>query len=376
MATSNPNTDTGTMTAVKASAEEVQPLIANLQGVKIANINSNNQVVLGGSTAAIQQATEQLKAQGLRVVPLPVSAAFHTEFVGHAQQPFASFVHTQKFNKPQVPVYANSTGTPYPDNLNELKAILKGQILNPVYFKNQIENIHNAGGRVFVEFGPKGVLTNLVKNILKGKEHTAIAINANAKKNSDLQFRQAVAQLQVLGVSLQNIDPYKKDLPTPAAKTKLNVEISGNNYVSPKTQQAYQEVLNNDFKISGGGTVEKIVEVEKVVEKIVEVEKLVEVPASNSFINQSESEEEIMNKQALEIIKSALETFNANQAKSLAIFEKFMADQNNQSQQLLNLLNQQLANTNQSAPVAKAVAQPAAVSNVAPVVTATPVYSN
>ena len=169
--------------------------------------------------------------------------------------------------------------------------------------------------------------------------------NANAKKNSDLQFRQAVAQLQVLGVSLNNVDPYKKDTPALPAKTKLNVDLGGNNYVSPKTQKAYTDVMNNGFQVSGGQT--KIIE--KVVEKIVEVEKVVEVPAANlshqqagSFINQTESEEEIMNKQALEILKSALESLNTNQAKSLAIFEKFMSEQNKQSQQLLNLIAQQV----------------------------------
>ena len=364
MATENPKADAGSMLAVKASAEEVQPAIARLKGVKIANINSNNQVVLGGSTPAIQITMEHLKSQGFKVVQLPVSAAFHTEFVEHAQQPFASFVHSQKFNKPQIPVYANSTGTVYPDNLNELKTILKGQILNPVYFKNQIENIHGAGGRIFIEFGPKGVLTNLVKNILKEKDHTAIAMNANGKKDSDLQFRQAVAQLQVLGVQLNNVDPYKKDLITLPAKSKMNVEISGNNYVSPPTKKAYVDAMDNGFQVSGGQT--------KIIEKV--IEKIVEVPAAQNFINQIESEEEIMNKQALEIIKSALESFNTNQTKSLAIFEKFMSDQNQQSQQLLNLLNQQMGATTH-APVATAVTQSASV-QVSPIVNETSGYSN
>jgi malonyl CoA-acyl carrier protein transacylase len=293
MAMDNPNEDAGGMLAVKASHEQVQQAIANLQGVKIANINSNEQVVLGGGTAAIQNAEIELKAKGFKAVTLPVSTAFHTEFVQHSQVPFASFVHHQKFHKPQIPVYANSTGTIYPDNLNELKTILKGQILNPVYFKNQIENIHAAGGRVFIEFGPKGVLTNLVKNILKGKEYTAVAMNANGKKDSDLQFRQAVAQLQVLGVQLNNVDPYKKDLVAIPAKSKMNVEISGNNYVSPPTKKAYVDVMDNGFQVSGGQT--KIVE--KVIEKIVEVEKVVEVPAAtNQFINQIESNT-IMNKE-------------------------------------------------------------------------------
>ena len=181
------------------------------------------------------------------------------------------------------------------------------------------------------------MLTNLVKNILKGKEHTAIAVNANAKKNSDLQFRQAVVQLQVLGLFLTNIDPYKRDLTPLPAKSKLTTKLSGNNYVSASTQKAYQEVMNDGFKISGGSdkVVEKIVTVEKIVEKIVEV------PATNGH-SPIENEEEMINKEVLQLLQNTLESFKANQTKSLEIFERFMKEQNAQSQQLLQLMSQTL----------------------------------
>ncbi|MFT5914691.1 MAG: polyketide-type polyunsaturated fatty acid synthase PfaA, partial [Bacteroidia bacterium] len=242
MAIDNPNADTGAMLAVKAPEKQVADAIKNIQGVLIANVNSNNQVVLGGSTPAIKSAEEQLKAKGFSVIPLPVSAAFHTEFVKHAQAPFSKFVHQQHFSTPQIPVYSNTTGTEYPSNLNSLKSILKNQILNPVLFKNQIENIYKAGGRVFVEFGPKGILTNLVSNILEGKEHHAIAVNTSAKKDSDLLFRQATVQMQVLGLPLSNVDPYKKEIVPLPPKSKLTVALSGNNYVSAPTQKAHQDL--------------------------------------------------------------------------------------------------------------------------------------
>jgi len=88
MAIDNPTEDPGTMLAVKAPQEQVTEAIKNLSGVLIANVNSNKQVVLGGSTSAIKIAEEQLRANGFSVVPLPVAAAFHTEFVKHAQVPF------------------------------------------------------------------------------------------------------------------------------------------------------------------------------------------------------------------------------------------------------------------------------------------------
>jgi len=341
MAIDNPSADAGTMLAVKAPQDQVADAIKNIPGVLIANVNSNKQVVLGGSTAAIKSAEQQLSANGFSVVPLPVAAAFHTEFVKHAQEPFSKFAEQQNFNAPKIPVYSNSTGKEYPSDTNSLKSILKNQILNPVLFKDQIENIYNAGGRVFIEFGPKGILTNLVSNILEGKEHHAVAINARAKKDSDLLLRQAAIQLQVLGLPLSNIDPYKREIAALPPKSKLTVALSGNNYVSAPTQKKHHDLMNDGFKISGGDS--------KVIEKIVTVEKIVEVPTSNGFYSQSENEEEIMNKELYKLLQTTLESFKTNQTKSLEIFERFMNEQNQQSQQLLNIMSQQMSGGNGAA---------------------------
>ena len=342
MAIDNPTADAGTMLAVKAPQEQVADAIKNIPGVLIANVNSNKQVVLGGGTAAIKSAEDTLKANGFSVVPLPVAAAFHTEFVKHAQVPFSKFVDQQAFRTPHTPVYSNTTGKEYPTSLDQLKDILKNQILNPVLFKNQIDNIYAAGGRVFIEFGPKGILTNLVSNILEGKEHYAIAINARAKKDSDLLLRQATVQMQVLGLPLSNIDPFKREIAALPPKSKLTTALSGNNFVSAGTQKAHHDLMNDGFKISGGG--------ETIVEKIVTVEKIVEVAArgvngQNGFHSQTE-EEEIMNKEIVQLLQATLESFKNNQTKSLAIFERYMNDQNAQSQQLLTILSQQIGSGN------------------------------
>ena len=336
MAIQNPNADSGSMLAVKESEAKVAAGIQNIPGVQIANINAKNQVILGGSTDAILSAEKTLSAQGFSCVKLPVSAAFHTPFVKHAQAPFSSFVDSQSFQMPKIPVYANTTGAAYPNNQNEIKDILKNQILNPVQFKKQIENLYAAGGRIFVEFGPKGVLTNLVKNILSDKGHRAIAINPNSKKDSDLQLRQAAVQLRVTGLSLSNVDPYKRNFGATPALSKMNVKLSGNNYVSAATQKAYTDVLNNDFKISNisskqqsniasNGTTHTVAPVTQ---------------------NTAQNEEEMLNREALNLLKEAIESFKGNQNKSLEIFERFMNEQNQHSNQLLQILSQAIEGSN------------------------------
>jgi acyl transferase domain-containing protein len=205
----DPDFDAGGMLAVKGDLQMVEQEVENLPGVSIANLNSNEQVVLAGPTEDIEHAYETLKGKGYVSTVLPVSAAFHTSLVEHASAPFADAVASTPFHAPQIPVYANTTGEPYPPDTEAAKAMLANHMLNPVLFKRQIENIYAAGGRVFVEIGPRSILTHLVENILADKPHIAIALNASRRRDSDRQFRDAVVQLRVVGLPLEDIDPYQ-----------------------------------------------------------------------------------------------------------------------------------------------------------------------
>lgn len=351
MAATNPNADPGSMLAVKGSKEEISKEIEKIKDVQIANVNSLDQVVLGGSTQAIKAAEDHLSGKGYSVVPLPVSAAFHTRFVKHAEVPFAKFVSDQKFNKPRIPVYSNSSGKAYPADPEAVKTILNKQILNPVLFKDQVENIYNDGGRVFIEFGPKDILSKLVRNILEGKEFFSIAVNPNTKLDSDLQFRQATVKMRVLGIPLDEEDPYKREIPLPPEKTKMNVKVSGNNYVSEATQKSYQQSLNDGFKIDLG--------------KETVVEKIIEVPVSNGD-NQNENQDMMVNKDVIQLLQTTLESFKTNQTRSLDIFERLMSEQNQQSQQLINLLSNQINGNTIGNPDAGRIVQTEQHSNPIP----------
>ncbi len=272
--------DTGTMIAVVGSPAKVAMDIKDINDISIANYNSNNQVVVAGVTSQIAIAIDELKAKGYKVVPLPVSAAFHTPLVGHAQKPFAAAIDNAKFNKPSVPVYSNGTAKAHPNNANEIKKSLKNHILESVHFNEEIDNIYADGGRVFVEFGPKNVLTKLVENILKEKDDVvAIAVNANPKKSADMQMRQAAVQMAVLGLALNDVDPYCA-VKRPLVATKMSplaMKLTGASYVSAKTSKAFDDALNDGWKLKQATSVPVAVPTPQIVEKIVEVERIVEV---------------------------------------------------------------------------------------------------
>jgi acyl transferase domain-containing protein len=272
--------DTGTMIAVVGSPEKVAEDIKDIKDISIANYNSNNQVVVAGVTSQIAIAIDELKAKGYKVVPLPVSAAFHTPLVGHAQKPFAAAIDNAKFNKPSVPVYSNGTAKAHSNKPSDIKKSLKNHILESVHFNEEIDNIYADGGRVFIEFGPKNVLTKLVENILKDKDDVvAIAVNANPKKSADMQMRQAAVQMAVLGLAINEVDPYSA-VKRPLAATKmspLGMKLTGASYVSAKTSKAFDDALNDGWTVKQATSVPVVVPEQKIVEKIVEVERIVEV---------------------------------------------------------------------------------------------------
>ena len=202
--------DAGTMAAVKGPLDVVQEAISSIEDVLIANENSPSQVVLAGPKEAINQADDHLTKMGFKVTQLPVSAAFHTPLVEHASKPFSEAVKKEVFNESSIPVFSNTTGKVYPAKQDKGKEILSNHILHPVLFKTQIEEIYTAGGRVFVEIGPRKIMSSLVDSILENKPHVTVAVNPSKDKSTDRQLREAAVKLQVLGLPLMEIDPYKR----------------------------------------------------------------------------------------------------------------------------------------------------------------------
>ncbi len=244
--------DAGAMLAVTADSAAVHAALSALPGITIANVNARDQVVLAGPKTVMQQARSILQQQGFAVVALPVAAAFHTSLVEHAQRPFKQAVDSCAIRPARVPVYANSTGRPYPAEAEAMRTLLQEQILKPVLFMQQVENLYAAGGSIFVEFGPRNVLTTLVKRILGDRPHIAVALNASRQHDSDRQLRDAVVQLRVAGVELNTLDTYERPARQTSAPGRkgLTVALNGSNYVSDKTRAAFEAALANGYQVA------------------------------------------------------------------------------------------------------------------------------
>ena len=117
--------DLGTMMAVKGSVEEVEKVLAE-SGTKavLANKNSREQSVLSGSEQELKALAPVLKKAKLRGIPLKVGAAFHSSFVAGARDPFLKVAGDVKFQKSDIPVYANKTAALYPKSAKAARTML------------------------------------------------------------------------------------------------------------------------------------------------------------------------------------------------------------------------------------------------------------
>ncbi|MFB2660355.1 SDR family NAD(P)-dependent oxidoreductase [Shewanella mangrovisoli] len=332
--------DTGVMYAVilkqKQDIEAIKECLAHFDDVKIANYNSPTQLVIAGATTATQQAAKAIGELGFKAIALPVSGAFHTPLVAHAQKPFSEAIDKAQFNTPKIALYANGTGELHPTDANAIKAAFKDHMLQSVHFSEQLEAMYAAGARVFVEFGPKNILQKLTENTLAEQlnELCLISINPNPKADSDSQLRSAAVQLAVAGVKLGEIDPYQAELIAPATPSAMNIKLNATNYISPATRNKMVDSLQSGKITSQVQYVDRIVEkvvekvvekpviVEKILEKVVEVEKPV-AQISNTIQQQTPAQPTSFT--AGQPNQDALSAFFAAQTQAAQLHQQFLA---------------------------------------------------
>jgi acyl transferase domain-containing protein/NAD(P)-dependent dehydrogenase (short-subunit alcohol dehydrogenase family)/NAD(P)H-dependent flavin oxidoreductase YrpB (nitropropane dioxygenase family) len=190
----------GAMAAVELGRDALAPLLAGEPGVVVANANAHDQTVVAGERPAIEGLIARLRDAGVRAVRLPVAAAFHSPLMSAARAPFSRALDGVALLPPALPVYANVTARPYPDDPAALRDLLASQLVSPVDFVGQVERMYADGARVFVEVGPGMVLTQLVRRILGERPHVAVALEGQGTGMAGLL--QALALLVGAGVSM------------------------------------------------------------------------------------------------------------------------------------------------------------------------------
>lgn len=155
----------GSMAAVIGlSKEDIKSVIAGIDGTVVtANENSPEQTVISGEVEAVKEAGAKLKEAGAkRVVPLPVSGAFHSPLMQPVAEEFAEFISPFEFMEPECPVVSNVTATPLTD-AGELKELMVKQLVSPVRWVESMAMVEEEGLTTCAEVGPGAVLRGLAR---------------------------------------------------------------------------------------------------------------------------------------------------------------------------------------------------------------------
>jgi [acyl-carrier-protein] S-malonyltransferase len=165
----------GAMAAVLGlPAEEVAAVAAAVSTTDevcaVANYNSPEQTVIAGHRVAVERAMPVLQQRGAkRVLPLPVSAPFHSPLMRPAREGLEPMLRATEFRDPRVPVVTNVDARPATTGAAAREALIR-QIDSPVRWVESVEWMTAEGGITrFLEVGPGNVLCGLVKRIAGGK---------------------------------------------------------------------------------------------------------------------------------------------------------------------------------------------------------------
>jgi [acyl-carrier-protein] S-malonyltransferase len=145
--------------------DEVLAEAAQGEIVSAANLNSPDQIVIAGHTAAVNRAVALAKAAGARrAVLLPVSAPFHCALLKPAQDRLKPDLDATEFRDLTVPLINNWQALEVRLGAEAREGLFR-QIPNPVRWSESIALLASRGVTRFIEVGAGAVLAGLLRNI-------------------------------------------------------------------------------------------------------------------------------------------------------------------------------------------------------------------
>ena len=157
-----------TMAAIIGLEDEiVERVCAEIDEIVVpANYNCPGQLVISGTVKGINEAVEQLQAEGARrAIVLPVSGAFHSPLMQPAKEELQAAIAVTDFQAPRCPIYQNVSARPESEPAT-IKQNLIDQLTSPVRWTQTMQQMIEDGVDEFIEVGGTGkTLQGFVKKI-------------------------------------------------------------------------------------------------------------------------------------------------------------------------------------------------------------------
>ena len=167
---------TSSMAAVLGlDAQAVEVALAGMNDAWPANYNTPSQTVIAGTITGLEVATQRLQVAGAkRVIPLNVSAAFHTPLMAPAAERLRTALDRVEWRAPRIPVMANLTGRQHQGG-DRIPHVMEMQLRSPVRWSACVASLVELGCDTFLEVGPKRALTGMMRELAPRRAAVAVA---------------------------------------------------------------------------------------------------------------------------------------------------------------------------------------------------------
>lgn len=160
-----------------------------------ANINSPEQIVISGDTAAVERAAKLADERGAkRAKLLPVSAPFHCSLMKPAQDRLEADLNGLTLQKPVYPVACNVDAVFITDHLGARSTLVR-QVTGSVKWEQSMRLLIAEGVQTFVEVGPGKVLCGLMRQIDRSKTCINVGDEASLLKTLE-ELAGGASQMQ------------------------------------------------------------------------------------------------------------------------------------------------------------------------------------
>ena len=161
----------GGMVAVAATGDQVSEVMKGYreEQVSIAALNSSTQTVISGELSAVAKVVKNLTEMGVTCRELTVSHAFHSPLMEPMLDEFEKVASQIEYSTPNFPIVSNVTGKLAGDEI-ATPDYWRDHVIAAVRFADSVRTLGELGCRVFLEIGPKPILTGLGQEIIKDKD--------------------------------------------------------------------------------------------------------------------------------------------------------------------------------------------------------------
>jgi [acyl-carrier-protein] S-malonyltransferase len=165
----------GGMAAMIGADENAVRKLAADQDVDVANINAPGQIVISGELAKVEMAVGAAKEYGVRrATVLNVAGAYHSRLMRSAYEKLGVALTRVPLQPPRFPIISNVTGLQVSPPI-EIRQTLQDQVTSTVRWVDCMEKLADIGCDFFIELGPGGVLTGLLRRTREDVEVVSVS---------------------------------------------------------------------------------------------------------------------------------------------------------------------------------------------------------